>query len=175
MAGLYHYFVEGECEQAFLKALMHSEEADFGICPGKIEILNVLYQKITPTKARTIRKGTKVVFVFDTDVKKTNLLEDNIETIINSSSLSENDIIFVLSNKTLEDEIVYACDDLSNLNDLLGTKSKEEFKKKLIKHKDIVSKLKSVGFRINRMWSRELAEPFSTYPQGFERLLLKKN
>lgn len=174
MAGLYHYFVEGECEMVLLKALMHAEDASYGICPGKIEILNVLYQKISPTKARTIKKGTKVVFVFDTDIKKIDLLEDNIETIMNNSSLDEEDIIFVQSVSSLEDELVFACERLTNIGELLGTKGREEFKKKFIKHRDIVPKLKSVGFQINKMWSRIPSEPFSSFAQGFRHLTIKK-
>ena len=57
MAGLFHYFVEGECEAVLLKAFMHAEEKEYGIYPGKIEILNPLYQKISPTKAMTLKKS----------------------------------------------------------------------------------------------------------------------
>ena len=70
MVGLYHYFVEGECEEAFLKALMHSSECEYDICLGIIEVLNVIYQKISRSKALTLKKGTTVVFVFDTDIPK---------------------------------------------------------------------------------------------------------
>lgn len=173
MAGLYYYFVEGECEKVLLKAFMHVEENEYHICPGKIEVLNVICEKISPSKARTIKKGTKVVFVYDTDVKKTDLLEDNITTIVNYSSLNYDDILFLQSCKTLEDELVYACEGINDVNKILGTTSKEDFKKKLIKHKDIVSRLKNIGFRIEKMWSRTPAEPFLSMKcqQGFATLL----
>ena len=171
MAGLYHYFVEGECEMVLLKALMHAEDASYGICPGKIEILNVLYQRITPTKAITLRKGTKVVFVFDTDVKKTDLLEENIDIIISNSSVDYDDIIFLQSVKNLEDELVYSCSGINNINDLFETNSKEAYKKRFVKHKDIVTKLKSVGFQIDRIWSRRPNEPFSNYEQGMRKII----
>ena len=173
MAGLYHYFVEGECEMVLLKALMHSEDTSYGISPGKIEILNVLYQKITPTKAITLRKGTKVVLVFDTDIKKTDLLEENIDVIINNSSVEYKDIIFLLSVKNLEDEIVYACHGISNINELFDTNGKEAFKKRFIKHKDIITKLKSVGFQIDKIWSRKPSDPFSNYEQGLQNIIKK--
>ena len=174
MAGLYYYFVEGECERVLLKAFMHAEESEYHICPGKIEVLNVVCDKISPAKARTIKKGTKVVFVFDTDVKKTDLLEDNIETIVTYSSVDYGDMLFLSSCKTLEDELVYACDGITDINKLLGTSTKEDFKKKLIKHKDIVSRLKSVGFRSDKMWARIPGEPFSAMncQQGFKCLLV---
>jgi len=174
MAGLYYYFVEGECEKVLLRAFMHAEESEYHICPGKIEVLNVICEKISPAKARTIKKGTKVVFVFDTDVKKTDLLEDNIQTIVNYSSLDYNDVLFIQSCKTLEDELVYACENVTDVNKILGTTSREDFKKKLIKHKDIVSRLKNLGFKIDRMWSRSPGEPFLSmnYHQDFKSLLV---
>ena len=174
MAGLYYYFVEGECEKVLLKAFMHAEEYEYHICPGKIEVLNVVCEKISPAKARTIKKGTKVVFVFDTDVKKTDLLEDNIETIVSYSSVDYNDILFLLSCKTLEDELVYACDGITDINKLLGTSTREDFKKKLIKHKDIVSRLKNAGFHMEKMWCRIPSTPFKemNFHQGFIQLLV---
>ena len=39
----------------------------------------------------------------------------------------------------------------------------DEFKKKFISHKDIVSKLNSVGFSIEKIWSRECKPPFDKY------------
>ena len=176
MAGLYYYFVEGECEKVLLKAFMHSEDGEYNICPGKIEVLNVVCDKISPAKARTLKKGTKVVFVFDTDIKKIDTLENNIDIIVNYSSINYGDILLVQSCKTLEDEIVYASKDIKDINKLLGTTSKEDFKKKLIKHKDIVSRLKSVGFQLEKMWSREPSAPFSQlkYPLGFKEILANK-
>lgn len=167
MSDLYRYFVEGECEAALLKALMHSHSSGFYICPGKIEILNVLYETISGTKAMTIKKGTKVVFVYDTDIKKTNVLENNINVVANYSS----DIIYVQSCETLEDELIYSCSSINDINKLLSTNTKEDFKKKFINHKDIVSKLLNVGFDINKMWSRKPKEPFSNYKQGFSKLI----
>ena len=177
MVGLYYFFVEGECEKVFLKSFMHAEDTEYYICPGKIEVLNVIYDKISPAKVRTLKKGTKVVFVFDTDVKKADILENNIVTIVRYSSIDYSDIFLVSSCKTLEDEIVYASKDISDINKLLGTTSKEDFKKKLIKHKDIVSRLKNVGFQIEKMWSREPDEPFSQlgFKLKFKELLLKKH
>ena len=77
------------------------------------------------------------------------------------------------SVKTLEDELVYACKDIQDVNRLLNTTCKEDFKKKLIKHKDIVTKLKSVGFDMNKMWSRTPNEAFSSFEQGIKRVLRK--
>ena len=173
MAGLYHYFVEGECEAVLLKAFMHADDKEYHVCPGKIEIINPLYQKITPVKAMTLKKGTKVIFVYDTDVKKTDILEQNVETIVKYSSLEYDDILYLQSVKNLEDELVYSCDNLSNINDLLGTKGKEEFKKKLVKHKDIVTKLKGAGFHLHKMWCRTPEQPFSSFKQSFELLINK--
>lgn len=171
MAGLYHYFVEGECEEALLKALMHSSECEYDICLGKIEVLNVICEKISRSKALTLKKGTTAVFVFDTDVAKTDVLEENIEIV---TSVTYKEVILVQSCKTLEDELVYSCDNISNINKLLNTEGKEDFKKKFIKHKDLVSRLISAGFRPEKLWSRKPPNAFSTFPQGIGKIFIKK-
>ena len=172
MAGLYHYFVEGECEEALLKALMHSSECEYDICLGKIEVLNVIYQKISRSKALTLKKGTTVVFAFDTDIPKTDVLKENIETITN---VTYKEVIFVQSCKTLEDELVYSCEGINNIDKLLNTNGKDDFKKKFIKHKDIVSKLMSVGFKPERLWSRTPPKAFSSFKQGINRIFKKRH
>ena len=174
MAGLYRYFVEGECEASLLYALMHSEDERYRIYPGKIEVLNVLYDRISQTKARTFKKDTRIVFVFDTDVNKTSILEDNIDIVCNYSCIDISNILFIQSCRNFEDEIVHSCSDISNIKDLFGTKTIEDFKKKFIKHKDILSKLISVGFDINKIWSISPKEPFICYKQGFNDIRMPK-
>ena len=171
MAGLFHYFVEGECEAALLKALMHSELEEYRISSGKIEVFNVIYNKISATKAMTLKKGTVAVFVFDTDIKKTDILEENIDILLKYSCVEITDIWFVSSNKCLEDELIYSCSGIQNINNLFNTTSKEDFKKKLIKSKNIVNKLKSSGFDIDKIWSRKPNKPFGEYEQKFKDIL----
>lgn len=161
--GLYYYFVEGACEKVFIKSLMHSEDFGFCIKPGKVDIFNVLGERLTPLKVMPIKKDTKVVFVYDTDVKNTEILEENIEVLSKYSNKDISDIIFVPSIKSLEDEIVYSCNGIKSIHELLNTNGIEEFKKKFINHKDIINKLIDKGFDFNKLWSRKPNPPFDIF------------
>lgn len=92
---LYYYFVEGECEEALLKAFIHAENSIYKIQPGKVMVFNVLNEKISPLRAMSLKRGSKVVFVYDTDVKKTDTLEENINILAKYSGISRKNIIFL--------------------------------------------------------------------------------
>ena len=61
----YHYFVEGEDEKKLLSVLKTDMQL---ILPGKIEHFNIIQEKITKPRLMTIKSGTTIVLVFDTDV-----------------------------------------------------------------------------------------------------------
>ena len=170
---LYHYFVEGECEKAFIKAFQHATKGEYSIKPGKTEVLNFNCEKISKAKAMSIRKYTKIVVIFDTDVKINQIFEDNIDTLINYANLSDKDIIFIPSVSTFEEELVYSCESLKDINHLFNTKGIEDFKNRFISHKDIVSKLYSVGIDLKKMWSRMPSKQCSNYCSGTSEILEK--
>lgn len=160
---LFHYFVEGDCEKAFINAFVHADKGEYRFFPGKVEVFNVVFQKISPVKAMTIKRGTKIVFVYDTDVKSTDIFESNIDILEKYAGINPGNIIFVPSVRKFEDEIARACPGIKNINELLGTKGTEDFKKKFINHKDIVSKLLSVGFDMVKMWAQTPDGLFGEY------------
>ena len=168
MSGKYLYFVEGECEKALLKAFMHFDM--FGFIPGKVEVLNFVNKKLTNAQARMIKKDTKVVIIFDTDSFNIQILDENIKTLIEIGEVKANNLVIVMSVKTFEDELVYSCNKITNINDLLNTNGISEFKKKFIKHSDLPSKLLGVGFNINLMWSRKAYNPFDKYINSGNRI-----
>lgn len=59
---IYHYFVEGECEQALLKAFMHASSGEYVIHPGKIDVFNVLTQRLSPSRVMALKKRFKSDF-----------------------------------------------------------------------------------------------------------------
>lgn len=68
------YYVEGEDEKMIevLKTDMRL------IMPGKVQILNVVQERISDTKLRILSPGTILVFVFDTDVGDPSILIENV-------------------------------------------------------------------------------------------------
>ena len=174
MSELFRYFVEGECEKKLLKSFMYLEDDSF--VEGKVEILNFVNSKITKPFARSIKKDTIVVIVIDTDVNDTSNLDFNIEMLKSVSLVKETNIVVVQSVKNFEDEIVFSCNKISEINQLFSTKGKPEFKKKFINHNDIVSKLKKVGFSIEKIWSRKASGGFDKYTNNSKRIkIVKKN
>ena len=161
--GLIHYFVEGECEKAFVNAFIHAEKGEYRFLPGKIEVFNVVTQKISVMKAMSIKRGTKIVFIYDTDVSRVDTFESNIDILERHAGINVEDIIFIPSVRKFEEEISRCCSGIKDINELLNTKGTEEFKKKFISHKDIVSKLLSVGFNMEEMWIQLPSGSFSIY------------
>ena len=53
------YYVEGECEQSFLKAFMYSKNNLFK--PGKVEVYNFNNKKITKGFAYAVKSDTNFV------------------------------------------------------------------------------------------------------------------
>ena len=59
------YIVEGECEEQLINAL---KVEPILINPGKIKVHNIIQEEIPRRDVNMIKEGTRVVFVFDTDV-----------------------------------------------------------------------------------------------------------
>lgn len=168
MASSLYYFVEGECEKAFIKSYMFKNGKHFK--PGKIEVFNFINEKLSKPKARTINKDMHVAIVFDTDVENIVTLEENIKLLKSVSLLDDSHIILIPSIKNFEDELVYSCSKLRTIGDLFKTKSVAEFKKKFIAHSDIVSKLDSVDFDFDLIWTRDAKSPFDIYKNGYKKI-----
>ena len=62
------YFDEGSCEEQLINALKADPRR---ISPGKIKVHNIIMEEIPRREVNMIQAGTTVVFVYDTDVDKT--------------------------------------------------------------------------------------------------------
>ena len=63
----YHYFVEGEDDRKVVNTLKTDLQ---WIKPGKVQVFNVIEEELTSLITRTLKPGTIVVLVFDTDTGK---------------------------------------------------------------------------------------------------------
>lgn len=160
MADLFHYFVEGECEEKIIYAFSHKKNNELRL--GKIEVFNVLMKKCTPLRAKGIKRGTYVVFVYDSDGNDTSILEHNIKMLKKYAQIDDDHIIHLISVKNFEDEIVRATN-IKNINELFNTASKTEFKKKFIGHKNVIPILVKHEFDIKKMWSTKPNLLFEKY------------
>ena len=173
---LFQFYVEGECEINFLRTFMHTKNTDFIIRPGRIEKLNPVSERISSVKAMTIKKGTKVVFVFDTDVNNLIILEENIKTLKKAAGLSDKDIFLVMSVKCFEDELVLSCKGISGIRGLVKLFDSEgitSFKSDFSKCKNLEEKLKQGGFDIKLIWTKKPNKPFDKYENNRKSIKIK--
>ena len=166
---LYQYYVEGECEKNFVMTFTHAKNSEYILRPGKVERLNPITSKISETKARTIKRDTKIVFVFDTDVENTSILEENIRTLNRIAHVNDDDIIFLMSIKKFEEEIAFSCNDIQGVKGLIklfNSQGTSAFKTDFSNCKNLEDKLRQVGFDIKLMWTRNANKPFDKYKNG---------
>ena len=169
----YQYFVEGECEKRLIKAFMYVSPVSF--VDGKVEVFNFVNEKMSNQRARSIKRGTKVVIVFDTDTSSTVTLEYNLSVLERIALVDKKNLFLVPSVNNFEDELLYACNGISNINQLFSTNGLGEFKKKFVAHKDIYSKMISVGFDIDKMWSRNPSGIFTKYTNRSKSLKVRNS
>lgn len=173
MSTLYQYFVEGQCEKAFLEAFMHAK-TKIVFQAGKVDIFNMILERFSKARALAIKKNTKVVIVYDTDFGNIKILKENIDTILKYASLKIDDIIFMQSVKNFEDEIVCSCTSISSINEVFGTDSVEKFKKKFISHNSLATKLIKLGFDIKKIWIKQPSKPFDIYNNRSDLVKIKR-
>ena len=82
----YHYFVEGEDDRKVVNTLKTDLQ---WIKPGKVQVFNVIEEELTSLITRTLKPGTIVVLVFDTDTGKKNTLLKNIRFLQKDSNVKQ--------------------------------------------------------------------------------------
>lgn len=160
------YFVEGDCEEKLINALKKKPEL---ILPGKVIVHNLIQNYIPKSRLLAITPETKVVFVFDTDVAKTDCLLKNIEYI--SKYCKRSKLIFLPQVLNLEDELV-RCTDVSEVKDITKSKSNSNFKGDFCKLTDARSTLTKHQLDILSLWTQNPPEPF-TFVQSNSNLIKK--
>lgn len=160
----YHYFVEGQDEEKLLATL----KTDMGLIkPGKIQVFNVVERQMKKAYLLTLKIHTTVVFVFDTDTGKTDVLKHNIEMVETSPNVDE--VVCVVQHKNLEHELKRACN-IREIKELTGSKTNSEYKHDLIAMKNLASKLKEKGFQIGKMWVQELPDGYGGIKNDAEKI-----
>ncbi len=156
----YQYFVEGEDEKKLLNTLKNQLRV---IQPGKVQKLNVVESKISTNIIRTLKQGTIVILVFDTDTNNTDILNWNIKKLNDSHVISK--VITVPQVKNLEDELLRSCN-IKDIKDLLNSRSKKEYKSDLIRVTNLDAKLIEHRFDISLFWNKQPGIPYQHIING---------
>ncbi len=154
MKEIYQYFVEGEDEKRLIEVLKTDMQL---IKPGKIQVLNVIEEKLTDLKLRILSEGTILIFVFDTDTSNVEILNENIIKAKKATNVKS--VRCITQVRNLEDELVRSTN-VKKIEEFLNSKSKKEFKRDFIREKNIKQKLLCHDFEIDKFWNQKAKKPF---------------
>ena len=143
----YHYFVEGEDDRKVVNTLKTDLQ---WIKPGKVQVFNVIEEELTSLITRTLKPGTIVVLVFDTDTGKKNTLLKNISFLQKDSNVKQ--VLCIMQVKNLEDEFLRSCA-ISQIKELTGSKSNSDYKRDLLRQSNLADKLKKHQFQFEKFWN----------------------
>ena len=79
MSKIYKYYVEGECEERLINVLKTPPLNC--LLAGKVEVFNFITEKLTSQRIAVLNPETIVILVYDIDVDKTDILEENIKKL----------------------------------------------------------------------------------------------
>lgn len=140
----YHYFVEGENEEKIVQILKTELQL---IVPGKVQVFNVIDQKLTKMRLMSLKACTTVILVFDTDTGNTSTLIENINFLKKQATVKE--VICITQVKNLEDELLRSCD-VKQIKELTGSKSNSNYKRDMLNDSNFAKKLQKHKFDMSK-------------------------
>ena len=114
---IFRYLVEGQCEKKLVEVLK-TQKPPY-IRSGKVDVVNVVQQKISEARIRNWPKGVIAVLIFDMDKTDTSILEENIRVLQRNNHVGKVYCIPQLHN--LEEEIERATN-IKSAPELFGIK-----------------------------------------------------
>lgn len=167
-SGQYHYYVEGENERVLVEILSKCKDEKFNVIrPGKIDVFNVVEREIKSTHMLNLKDNTVVVLVFDTDTKSRAILDKNTKFLEKHKKIK--DVILIPQVYNLEDELIRSCN-IKNILQLLGCKSKKEFKSDFNKVNNLNEHLIKAEFTFNKLWRKNTNGVFAGIKNGIHKI-----
>ena len=165
------YFVEGPCEEKLINAL--NKVQPYLLNPGKPNVHNVVQELIPRNTIIRIPQGTTVVFVFDTDIEKTDILKRNIEHV--KTYVGQVKLVNIAEVWNFEDELVRATD-VTRVQDFTKSASVKDFKADFcrMKNENCRNALKRHHFDFSKLWVTKPPKSFSFIKQGVEKIRVNK-
>ena len=166
---IYHYYVEGEDEKSVLNALKSELRC---IESGKIDQFNVIQNRFTQARIRSLKDGTIVVLVYDTDVESNmENLQYNIEFLKRQRGIKA--VLCIPQVKNLEDELTRACR-VKCAEEITQSRTTKDYKKELITCTNLGNRLCKCGFDISKFWSIQPNNKFSKYGNDAEKIKIRE-
>lgn len=160
------YFVEGQDEQKLISVL----KTEMGcIRPGKVQVFNVVEKNMKKARIMSLKMHTTVVFVFDTDTGKTDVLRTNIKMVSECPNIDR--VICVMQVHNLEEELIRACD-IRQIKELTGSKTNSQYKHDILVMSNLAGKLREKAFDMQRFWSQEAPSEYQGIPNQADKIKL---
>lgn len=160
----YHYFVEGPDDEKVVDVL----RLKMGLIEsGRVTVLNVVTERITDLRLRTLSPGTTVVLVFDTDRSDRTILDENLRTLSRHKNVKE--VITIPQVSKLEDELVRSCN-IRQIKELLNSRTNSEFKHDVLGVTNLDAKLRQHQFDIIKFWAATPPAPYQNIPNQAAKL-----
>ncbi len=162
------YYVEGKCEEQLINALKREPRL---LKPGKVNVFNIIQEEIPRREVNMIKAGTMVVFVFDTDVEKTDILQKNIGYVKKYAANIK--IVLIAQVLNFEDEIERSTD-VRKAQEITKSHSVSDFKSSFCKMKveECRNALKRHHFDVSVLWTKTPPDIFSFVQQGGDYIKL---
>ena len=161
------YYVEGPDDKKVIDTL----KTKMGLVkPGKVDVLNVVTEKITDLRLRTLSPGTMVVLVFDVDAGSRDILNTNIQKLKNCQAVTE--VVTIPQVPKLEIELVRSCD-IRQIKELLNSRSNDDFKRDVMRVTNLDAKLREHLFDIDQFWSATPIPPYHDIPNQATKAKMK--
>ena len=161
------YYVEGPDDKKVIDTL----KTKMGLVKtGRVDVLNVVTEKITDLRLRALSLGTMVVLVFDTDAGSRDILNMNIQKLKNCSAVTE--VITIPQVPKLEIELVRSCN-IRQIKELLNSRSNDDFKRDVMRVTNLDAKLREHQFDIDHFWSATPTPPYQDIPNQAAKVKLK--
>lgn len=161
------YYVEGPDDKKVIDTLKTKMRL---VKPGKVDVLNVVTERITDLRLRNLSPGTMVVLVFDVDAGSRDILNANIQKLENCQAVTE--VITIPQVPKLEIELVRSCD-IRQIKELLNSRSNDDFKRDVMRVTNLDAKLREHQFNMDYFWSATPTEPYQDIPNEAARVKLK--
>lgn len=161
------YYVEGPDDKKVIDTLKTKMEL---VKPGKVDVLNVVTEKITDLRLRTLSPGTMVVLVFDVDAGSRDILNTNIQKLKNCQAVTE--VVTIPQVPRLEIELVRSCN-IRQIKELLNSRSNDDFKRDVMRVTNLDAKLREHQFDIDQFWSATPIPPYQDIPNQAAKVKLK--
>lgn len=147
MGKYYHYYVEGDDDRKVVNTL----KTDFRrILPGRVETFNVIDKTLNKNHLMSLKKGTTIILVFDTDTGNVDILNKNISFLKKQSIVK--DVICIPQIDNLEDELVRSTS-IKEIKELTKSSSNNEFKKDVLHITNLKKRMEECSFDFSKFWS----------------------